>query len=96
MAEMGIGEIGVLQNLESEPGNKARFNGELVEITGVIDKGDLLALEEHGLSRIMYDGYRVKFLIRQGGEYTAKKHQVRKLNDPDATESIEHDEEVEA
>lgn len=85
MDEMKIGDIGVLQNIT---GKNSVMNGNIAEV--VLIKPDPL-LSERSI-------YGVKDFLSPSGHDTKlwgiKKHQIRKLSNPDAEQPTEQDEEL--
>lgn len=85
MQNMGVGDIGVLQNLLPEA---AKYNGFLAEIVFQFDAHEILQYpDSDGWGIRIYDtpGFQVEvYMASEAGYMTIRTDQIRPLADPDA------------
>lgn len=92
MKEMQVGDIGVLQHMINSP----QLNGVIAEVIG-----GLKLRAGYNPDKIIETSmkYKCKHPISNwNGDYigNVKPHQIRPLSDPDATQSIDEQETIEA
>ena len=95
MKEMKVGDIGVLQNIILDP----NANGNIVEIVGGLKVREAYhpqCGEWCGLCYLVKDYNDRNPMAGDGRGWRIESHQIRPISDPDATQSIDEQETIEA